>query len=158
MFLFTGIFRNFSGIFPEFLPKFSPILLKFVKIFKNSVVDFICQDKQALLIVLIKFLWSKILDKYFKIQPFLSKTGRNKLLWSTLIRKAGSTLPDNNHTTFVDSKEGYFCFSVRCECSVIKNSPVFDNFTRWLSKMLILILNFQLTKYLYLQHSKYQLS
>ena len=66
--------------FPEFLPKFLPILLKFVKIFKNSVFDFIFKDKQALLIVLIKFLWSKILDKYFKIQPFSSKTARKKLL------------------------------------------------------------------------------
>ena len=72
--------RCFYSHFPEFLPKFSPILLKFVKIFKNSVVDFIFKDKQALLFVLIKFLWSKILDKYFKIQPFSSKTARNKLL------------------------------------------------------------------------------
>ena len=49
----------FYSHFPEFLPKFSPILLKFVKIIKNSVVDFIFKDKQALLIVLIKFLWKK---------------------------------------------------------------------------------------------------
>ena len=70
----------FYSNFPEFLPKFSPILLKFVKIFKNSVVDFISKDKQALLIVLIKFLWSKILDRYFKIQPFSSKTARSKLI------------------------------------------------------------------------------
>ena len=71
--------RCFYSHFPELLPKFSPIFLKFVKIFKNSFVDFIFKDKQALLIVLIKFLWSKILDKYFKIQPFSSKTARNKL-------------------------------------------------------------------------------
>ena len=32
---------------------FLSVLLKFVKIFKNSVVDFICKDKQALLIILI---------------------------------------------------------------------------------------------------------
>ena len=70
----------FYSHFPEFLAKFSPILPKFVKFFKNSVVDFIVKDKQASLIVLIKFLWSKILDKYFKVQPFSSKTARNKLL------------------------------------------------------------------------------
>ena len=43
----------FYSHFPEFLPKFSPILLKFVIIFKNSVVDFIFEDKQAMLIVLL---------------------------------------------------------------------------------------------------------
>ena len=45
--------RCFFSHFSEFLPKFSSILLKFVIIFKNSVVDFIFEDKQALLIVLI---------------------------------------------------------------------------------------------------------
>ena len=70
----------FYSHFPEFLPKFSPILLRFVKIFKNSVVYFIFKDKQAFLIVFIKFLWPKILYKYFKTQPFSSKTARNKLL------------------------------------------------------------------------------
>ena len=43
----------FIHIFRNFLPKFSSILLKFVIIFKNSVVDFIFEDEQALLIVLI---------------------------------------------------------------------------------------------------------
>ena len=70
--------RCFYSIFSKILPKFLWILLKFVKIFKNSVVDFIFQDKQALLIILIYIFWSKTLDKYFKIQP--SKTTRNKLL------------------------------------------------------------------------------
>ena len=45
--------RCFHSHFLEFLPKFSSILLKFVVIFKNSVVDFIFKDEQALLIVLI---------------------------------------------------------------------------------------------------------
>ena len=45
--------RCFYSHFLEFLPKFSSILLKIVMIFKNSVVDFIFEDKQALLIVLI---------------------------------------------------------------------------------------------------------
>ena len=45
--------RCFYSHFPEFLPKFSSILLKFVIIFKNSVVEFIFEDEQALLIVLI---------------------------------------------------------------------------------------------------------
>ena len=45
--------RRFYSHFPEFLPKFLSILLKFVIIFKNSVVDFIFEDEQALLIVLI---------------------------------------------------------------------------------------------------------
>ena len=39
--------------FPKFLPNFSSILLKFVEIFKNSVVDFIFKDKKALSIILI---------------------------------------------------------------------------------------------------------
>ena len=43
----------FYSHFPEFLPKLSSILVKFVIIFINSVVDFIFEDKQALLIVLI---------------------------------------------------------------------------------------------------------
>ena len=45
--------RCFYSHFPEFLPKFSSILLKFVIIFKNSFVDFNFEDEQALLIVLI---------------------------------------------------------------------------------------------------------
>ena len=46
--------RCFYSHFPKFLPKFLSILLKFVEIFsKNSVVDFIFKDKQALLIFLI---------------------------------------------------------------------------------------------------------
>ena len=45
--------RCFYSHFAEFLPKFSSILVKFVIIFKNSVVDFIFEDEQALLIVLI---------------------------------------------------------------------------------------------------------
>ena len=72
--------RCFYSHFLEFLPKFSSILLKLVMIFKNSVVDFIFEDEQALLIVLIYFFLSKNLDKHFKILPFSSKTARNKLL------------------------------------------------------------------------------
>ena len=34
--------------FPEFLPKILSILLKFVKILKNSVVDLIFKDKKML--------------------------------------------------------------------------------------------------------------
>ena len=45
--------RCFYSYFPECLPKFSSILLKFVIIFKNSVVDVVFEDDQALLIVLI---------------------------------------------------------------------------------------------------------
>ena len=45
--------RCFYSLFPEFSPKFSSILLKFNKIFENSVVEYIFKDKQALLIVLI---------------------------------------------------------------------------------------------------------
>ena len=45
--------RCFYSHCPEFLAKFSSILLNFVIIFKNSVVDFIFEDEQALLIVLI---------------------------------------------------------------------------------------------------------
>ena len=45
--------RCFYSHFPEFWPKFSSILLKFVIVFKNSVVDFIFEDEQAFLIVLI---------------------------------------------------------------------------------------------------------
>ena len=67
--------RCFYSLFPEFSPKFSSILLKFNKIFKNSVVDYIFKDKQALLIVLIQFFGKKFLDKYYKIQPFSSKKG-----------------------------------------------------------------------------------
>ena len=59
--------RCFYSHFPEFLPKFSSILLKFVIIFINSIVDFIFEDEKALLIVLISFFWSKNLDKNFKI-------------------------------------------------------------------------------------------
>ena len=43
--------RCFYSHFPEFLPKFSSVLLKFAIIFKNSVVYFIFEDEQALLIV-----------------------------------------------------------------------------------------------------------
>ena len=45
--------RCFYSHFPKFLPKFLSILLKFVEIFKSSVVDFIFKDKQALLIIAI---------------------------------------------------------------------------------------------------------
>ena len=63
----------FYSYFPEFLPKFSPILLKFVKIFKNSVVDFIFKDKQALLIVLIKFCGQKFWINISKFSLFHQK-------------------------------------------------------------------------------------
>ena len=43
----------FYSHFPELLPIFSSILLKFVIIFNNSVVDFVFEDEQAFLIVLI---------------------------------------------------------------------------------------------------------
>ena len=59
--------RCFYSHFPEFLPKFSSILLKFVISFINSIVDFIFEDEKALLIVLISFFWSKNLDKHFEI-------------------------------------------------------------------------------------------
>ena len=45
--------RCFYSHFPAFLPKFLSILLTFVIIFKSSVDDFIFEDEQALLIVLI---------------------------------------------------------------------------------------------------------
>ena len=45
--------RCFYSHFPEFLPKFSSILIKFVTIFNNSVIDFIFEDEQALLLALI---------------------------------------------------------------------------------------------------------
>ena len=45
--------RCFYSHIPEFLPKFSSVLLKFAINFKNSVVYFIFEDEQALLIVLI---------------------------------------------------------------------------------------------------------
>ena len=45
--------RCFYSHFPEFLPKFSSILLKFVIFFKNSVVNLFFEDEQAKLIVLI---------------------------------------------------------------------------------------------------------
>ena len=47
--------RCFYSHFPEFLPKFPSILLKFVIIFKNSVVknSVVFEDEQALLIVLV---------------------------------------------------------------------------------------------------------
>ena len=66
--------------------------------------------------------------------------------------------PQNNtNTIFVDSKRGYFYSKFHWECPVIKILPSFANFTRWLSKMQNLILSFQLTNYLYLQHLKNQL-
>ena len=43
----------FYSHFPKILPNFSSILLKFVEILNNSVVDFIFKDTQALLIILI---------------------------------------------------------------------------------------------------------
>ena len=38
--------RCFYSYFPKFLPKFWSILLKFVKIFKNTVVDFISNENK----------------------------------------------------------------------------------------------------------------
>ena len=68
-----------------------------------------------------------MLVKSFKIQTFSSKTARNKILLSTLNKYAGSTQPNTSNTIFLDSKGGDFNFNFRCESSVIKTLPFFDN-------------------------------
>ena len=61
LFLFT-----FSGIFAYF----SSILLKFIKILRNDVFDFVFNDRNALLNILIDSFLSKVWAKYFRIQLF----------------------------------------------------------------------------------------
>ena len=56
----------------------------------NSVVDFVFKEIKNVDYFDINFL-SKILAIYFKIQPFSSKTARNKLIWFTLIEFAQNT-------------------------------------------------------------------
>ena len=46
-------FRSFYSHFPEFLPKFSSIMLKYVKFVNNNTVDYIFRDKNVLLTILI---------------------------------------------------------------------------------------------------------
>ena len=72
--------RCFYSLFPEFSPKFSSIVLKFNKIFENSVVDYIFKDKQALLIVLIQFFGKNFWINITKFSLFHQKRARNKLL------------------------------------------------------------------------------
>ena len=61
---------RFYSIFPEFLNKVSPILLKFV--FFESVVDFyLWKQKQSH--ENCRLIFVKILAKYFKIQIFFQK-------------------------------------------------------------------------------------
>ena len=71
MFLFT--FFGFS-------PNISSILLKIVKFFNNSTVNFIFRDRNSSVDNFHLVFLAKIMAKYFRIQPFLSKTARNKLL------------------------------------------------------------------------------
>ena len=100
----------FDSLFPEFWPKISSVLLNFVKILKNSVVILIIKILFAMAIF---FKFCQKLANYFKIPTFSSKTARNKLLWSTLIKFAGKTPPNTNNTLFVDSKGGYSFFNFR---------------------------------------------
>ena len=45
-----------------------------------------------------------MLRNYFKFQPFSSKIARIKLLWSNLIKLAGSAHPKDTNTIFTNYK------------------------------------------------------
>ena len=71
-------FRWIYSHFCEFLTKILKIFLKYGKIVNNNTVDFIFRDKINLVAYFDIIFSAKILSKYFKIEPFSSKTARNK--------------------------------------------------------------------------------
>ena len=73
----------FYSHFPEFLTKISPILLKFIKIFKNSVVDFFLKTNKHCWLFWLNFCGKKFWINFSKFSLFRQKQ-REKSYFSPL--------------------------------------------------------------------------
>ena len=71
---------DFIHLFPEFLTKISPILIKHNKNFQENIVDFKFKDKIYCRQILLNFFATNSGKIFHKTQTFSSKTGRNQFL------------------------------------------------------------------------------